>query len=306
MVYYSEHFKELEKKCNFPSEAVEALDSVAQRLDSEKNFGAEFEKIRKRYMFPKAHNLGKRIDELEVVAEKFGVEPYTLDLVFIVVCAELLHKRYKRAGLSDELFWAGCDDFRCKLLECMACKSVAGTFVASWNDGFFQMNRFALGRFQFEYGTFDNEDFKTSSGYTVKKGDKCINFHIPSSGIPLTDEVRLDSYKKAYKFFKNQRTKEGYLILRCGSWLLFPKHDEFLPKESNILKFAHDFEIFDWREKDDFGDAWRVFNQYAELPVEQYPEDTKLRRAFKKWLLDGNKTGYGSGVIVFDGEKIVR
>ena len=306
MVYYSEHFKELEKKCNFPEEAVKVFDEVAQRLDSDKKLGAEFEKIRKGYMFPRAHNLGRKfIPRVEALAEANGINKYTLDMVFVMVCAELLHKRYKRKGLSDELFWAGCDDFRCKLLECMECEEVPGTFVAGWNDGFFAVNRFALGRFQYEYDRFP-VDFTTSAGVKIKKGTKCINFHIPSSGIPLTDDVRLDSYKKAYEFFADQRTPEGYLILKCSSWLLYPRYKEFLFKESNILKFQSDFELYEAVTRDDFGDAWRVFGKYSDSPVEEYPENTKLRRAFKQWLLSGEKTGYGCGVIVFDGEKIIR
>ena len=31
-----------------------------------------------------------------------------------------------------------------------------------------------------------------------------------------------------------------------------------------------------------------------------------LKKAYKKWLCDGNATGGGAGVIVFDGEKIVN
>lgn len=306
MVFYSEHFKELEKKCNFPEEAVKVFDKTAQRLDSDSKLGAEFERLCKGYMYPVASNLGNKwIPKVEEFAEKNGMNKYTLDMVFVMVCAELLHKKYKKKGYSDELFWAGCDDFRCKLLECMECEGVPGTFVAGWNDGFFKMNRFALGRFQFEYDDFPC-DFTTSAGVKIKKRQKCVNFHIPSSGIPLTDEVRLDSYKKAYEFFESERTKEGYLILKCSSWLLFPRHEEFLPEKLNIRRFMSDFEIYDSAESENFGNDWRVFGHYTELPLEEWPEDTTLRKAYKNWLLKGNPAGHGCGVIVFDGEKIVR
>ena len=92
----------------------------------------------------------------------------------------------------------------------------------------------------------------------------------------------------------------------CGSWLLYPRHREFLPEKSNILKFLNDFEIVSWEEKENFGDAWRVFGRYADLPFEQLPRDTSLRKAFAEWLCSGRKTGSGFGFIIFDGEKIVR
>ena len=67
-----------------------------------------------------------------------------------------------------------------------------------------------------------------------------------------------------------------------------------------------DFEIFDSSEHEGFGDDWRVFGHYTDFPLEEWPEDTSLRKAYKKWLTDGNPTGHGCGVIVFDGEKILR
>ena len=40
---------------------------------------------------------------------------------------------------------------------------------------------------------------------------------------------------------------------------------------------------------------------YSELA-----EDTSLRRSFKKFLMNGKKIGAGVGIILFDGEKIVK
>ena len=36
------------------------------------------------------------------------------------------------------------------------------------------------------------------------------------------------------------------------------------------------------------------------------PEDTTQRRCFKKWLLDGKKTGAGAGIFIYDGEKFTK
>ncbi len=306
MKYLSEHFREVEKRAKFPPESVEIFEKAAARIDADPEFSAKFEKIRRGYMYPKPTNLGRiYIPKIEKLAEEYGIHPYTLEMVFLVVCSELLYKRYKKKGISEEIYWNGIDDFRCKLLECIECEGVHGTFVADWNDGFFAMNRFALGRFQFEYDTF-GDSFTTSAGVKIKKGQRCINFHIPSSGIPLTDDVRFDAYKRAYEFFSDVRTKQGYLILRCSSWLLFPKHREFLPENSNILRFMDDFEIYDYEEKDGFHDDWRIWGHYSDVPLEERPADTGLRAAYKKWMMAGNKTGYGRGVIVFDGKKIIK
>lgn len=291
---------------NYPDEAKSTFLRVSERLDGEKEFGDAFDSAVNGYMFPQAGDLNAALEKVTALAEKYGENKYTLHFVFLLNCAPILRERYLENGYSEELFYAAADDFRCKLLECIECKGVPGTFVADWNRGFFELDRFALGRFQFEKRTYDYDcDFVSSCGKTVKHGDTVIGFHIPSSGVPLTDEVRLDAYKKAYDFYKDE-FPDGKAVFSCGSWLLYPRHREFLPERSNILRFMDDFEIVDWGEKDNFGDCWRVFGRYADLPAEQLPRDTSLRRAFAEWLCAGNKTGSGHGFFIFDGEKIVR
>lgn len=304
MKFLSENFIEIEKRAGFPAQAKTVLEKTASELDSNRNFGDALEKIRKGFMYGKSDNFSPYVKKSHEIAEAYGVNQYTLDLVYVMTCCELLRKRYKRAGIPEQIYWDGINDLRCKLLECMECEHTVGSFVADWNGGFLKMNRFALGRFQYEYDTFDR-DYTTKSGIVIKKGDESLNFHIPSSGIPLTDEIRMNSYKKAYDFFKDRRTKDGYLLLRCGSWLLYPEHEKFLDKNSNILRFLHDFEIYDWAYRDNFGDDWRIWGHYSDLPLEERPSDTKLRAAYKKWMMSGHKTGYGCGIILFDGEKIV-
>ena len=163
------------------------------------------------------------------------------------------------------------------------------------------MTRFGLGRFQFEETGFD-ADYYEKCGVVLKRGDKVYNFHIPSAG-PLTDEKRIDSYKQAYQFFGG---KDGEpMAFVCGSWLLYDGHREFLPENSNILRFMDDFDIIRNQEREKFSDGWRVFGRYSDGPVDDLPEDTSIRRAFKQRLQQGKPTGYGYGVILFDGEKIL-
>ncbi len=91
--------------------------------------------------------------------------------------------------------------------------SVPGIFVAGRNDGMLRMTRFAHGWLQFENAPFTHKGgCVTKCGYKIEENSTVINFHIPSSGISLTDEVRLDSYKQAYKFYKD--CFDGEKILR--------------------------------------------------------------------------------------------
>lgn len=303
MVHNSQFIQDFMKYYDYPQNAVDTFTDVLKRLDSEKSFGKKFDELVDLF---NSHKLGygKLIDKVEVLALFHGVNKYTLDFVYLLCLTESLKNRYDFVGLSEKLFYDTMADLKYKLLECMECKGVPGTFVAFWFDGFFDLKRFCFGRFQFELSCYNGEEFTLKSGRKLRQGDKYIGFHIPSSGVPLTDEIRLNSYKEAYEHFK-VFFPDGNVLFGCGSWLLFPKHKEFLPKEMNILKFMDDFEIVSSSEKKGFHDKWRIFGKDAKLPAKKLPRDTKLKKAYAEWLEAGNKTGDAFGVILFNGEKII-
>jgi hypothetical protein len=246
-------------------------------------------------------NIEDVLKRLKALSAELGENEYTMNMCLLVGACPALRERYAEKGIDEEIFWKSIEDMHWKLLECKECEGVWGTFVPGWYRGFFDMTRFGLGRFQFEETGFD-ADYYEKCGVVLKRGDKVYNFHIPSAG-PLTDEKRIDSYKQAYQFFGG---KDGEpMAFVCGSWLLYDGHREFLPENSNILRFMDDFDIIRSQEREKFSDGWRVFGRYSDGPVDDLPEDTSIRRAFKQRLQQGKPTGYGYGVILFDGEKIL-
>lgn len=307
MVFLNEHFKEIEKHLELPQEAIKLFEDTALKMENDEDFSRKFADVLNRYMFPQAHDFNKCCEEINNLAPLIETHEYTLNFVFLIIAAEIMRQRYKDAELSDALFWETIKDLRWKFDECVNCKEVYGTFVADWNTAFYALRRFTMGRFQFEYANFNEcDEYITSAGVKIKRGDKTLGFHIPSSGVPLTDDVRLQSYKKAYDFFSDYRRDDGLMIFECGSWLLYKGYENCLPENSNTLKFISDFEIIRTGTSEKFNDAWRVFGKYGYCPPEEWPEKTSMQRAFKKYVLDGNKTGHGHGIIVFDGEKIIR
>jgi hypothetical protein len=288
----------------FPREARTCFVDLTRRLlDNPENAGA-FEAVCSGYMFPEAHDPKIALENLKPIAEKSGTHEYTINMLFWILCGKELRERYAAQRIDSHIFFDTMEDLRCKLNECIECKGICGSFVNDWFHGFYCLNRFALGRFQ--YGK-DNlwADYRMPDRTVIPAGTRCMNFHIPSSGVPLTDGVRFDSYRRAYRFFRDYFDSD-LMVLTCSSWLLYDKHREFLPKSSNILKFMDDFDIVAYKEKEGFGDGWRVFGKYANLPYDRLPEDTSLRKAYKEWLMKTGKSGGGTGVIVFDGEKIVN
>ena len=291
---------------SYSQECIDLFTKVLDDLDNDPAFGCAFDMLKEEYDRHRCEIGGKVCDGLSLLAKAKGYNQYTLHFVFLLCLTEDLKNQYCLHGLDMKVYDRTMDDLRCKLNECLECEEVPGTFVAGWFSGFFRMDRVGYGRFQYEVNTFDrDESFTMKCGHVINPGDIYINFHIPNSGIPLTDEIRYASYKEAYDHVKGM-FPDGNVIFGVSSWLLFPKHPEFLPASMNILKFLSDFEIVDWKERDEFHDGWRVFGKYSDLPVSELPEDTKLKKAYKDWMLAGNKTGYGFGVFMFDGEKIVR
>lgn len=296
--------KDFMERLNYVPEARTCVMGVETRLLRDEEYGNAFESAVNDYM-SRPENIRAKLEELKAMAQEHSENEYTLDLVFVIHCFLILHERYQAAGIPEEIFWATADDTRCKLNECIEYKNVAGIFVAWWYDWWFSMKRFALGRFQYEYGVpYKGDELVLPCGYVVKPGTEYVNFHIPSSGIPLTDEVRLDSYRRAEEFYKD-KFGGGPVLLGVNTWLYYGEHPKFLPAGSNILKFMSDAFIYRSDDGKGFSCAWRVYGPYANLPPEEWPENTGLRRAYKQWVLNGGTGGEGRGFIVMHNGVIV-
>ena len=90
---------------------------------------------------------------------------------FILLCAKPLRYIYQNKGLGEELFIDTMMDAKYKLMECKAVHNIWGTFVLTWFKGFFTLDRFKLGRLQFNFEEFrENEHYAVDVG--LKNGDK--------------------------------------------------------------------------------------------------------------------------------------
>ena len=105
MVILNEHFKEVEKRLGLPQEAIEAFEKAASKIDNTKSLNKKFEAIFNEFLFPEAHDFGKCFDKIKPLAIIYGIKEYTLDFVFLIRAAEVMHGLYKERGLSDDLFW---------------------------------------------------------------------------------------------------------------------------------------------------------------------------------------------------------
>ncbi len=283
----------LMEKTQFPAEAKEFLLESADKVDA----GALFAALDAFYAGGfSTKDTQPAIDEM---AKAAGLSPYTVWMLFLMQGAKQAKADYEKKGIGEDIFFATFADLRYKAIECMENYGVWGTFVAFWYPIFFSCDIVKLGRLEYETITYDGPEY-SKGGFTLRPGDRIQNIHIPSSGEPFDKAARLDSYKKAYDFFK----PEGPLVCMCHSWLLYPEYKNILKPGSNIADFQSDFDIIRV-DTEDFSDAWRVFGPDHAKPAQELPERTSMQRAFKSHLLAGGKTGEALGVLLFDGEKLL-
>ncbi len=290
----------------FDDEIKRVCYDVIDKVDA--GFSDDYKEIIDMFMYPECGNFKETVDRLISLANKMNVNDYTLNTVFFISCGEILRERYKEAGRSDELFWDTIADIKYKTLECVFCKDIIGIFVPLWFGGIFNMSLVQLGRFQYHKIAFTT-DFTTKSGFELHKGDPIYNMHIPAYNGPLTTESCIDSFKLAYKYFKEKNDFEGdTMVIKCGSWLFNPDHPKILPEDMNIMKFYNMFEMYETYEPNDYlaEEGCRFFGNCFGMKYEDLPEDTRLQRIYKKYLLEGNKPVNGRGILLFDGEKIIN
>ena len=208
-------------------------------------------------------------------------------LAFYLQLACEVYEEYKKQGIEDQIFDDTFYDITLWAVECNRKHGFYGLEEVPWVGVSMKMKLFRLGRLQFEPITL-NED-RIGEKVQFKAGAKLLNTHIPA-GEKMDYEECLKSIKKAEEFFGD--TYEGYI---CDSWLLAPALKQFLPEDSNIVKFQNLFEIVNVHYR--FPQAeQRIFDDIRE-DKENYPEDTTLRRKTKPFFMDGNDIGIGIGVF---------
>ena len=225
-----------------------------------------------------------------------GVHLYTVYLIAIICLSKRLKKYYEESGISEEIWHDTMLDFRYKAKECKLVKGIVGTFVPTWYGKFFVLNLFALGRLEFRINTLKFDYNK--NGVNLKAGDPVVDIHIPRTETPLTKEACIDSYNRAKEFFASKFEKAPMPFV-CSSWLLFEGTQKLLSENSNIRKFASDFDIIQnkYSAPGDYSELWRLYDMEYTGDLDDFPADSSLRRAYKDYLKSGGTFGSAYGIF---------
>ena len=277
-------------KTQFPESAKEAILTAADQVSAEIVPILAF--------YEDGYNHESTVPLIKELATASGIHEYTLWMVLLCLAAEKARPLYK----TEQLYWDTFCDLRYKAQECYDVHRIWGTFVAHWYPIFYNGTIVKLGRMEYQVKACPFKEPKTALGITVNPGDPILALHIPTSFEPFDTAARMESYRMAWEYF----CPDGRpLVCVCGSWLLFNGYEELFAPGSNIANFRKEFYMLSNGKTEVFSNAWRIFGKDHKLPADQLPENTSLQRAFKAHMISGGEHGNGTGVIVFDGEKLL-
>ncbi|MFI9639211.1 acyltransferase domain-containing protein [Micromonospora sp. NPDC051925] len=121
------------------------------------------------------------------------------------------------------------------------------------------------------------------------RGDNAIGLHVPDSG-PMTPESVDASLDEGRAFFPRHFPDERYTEFSCGSWLLDPQLREYLPEDSNIIRFQRRFTLLPYVEQDGPDadiEVLRFAFRTLSTPLDQLPRRTVLQHAIVDHLRAG-------------------
>ena len=285
------------QKLNFPTDANDDLLAALGKICHNGATFSALSDILAQYAADARCHFTPILEQMRALCDTLGIHTYTGELLLYLCMADALRAHYRAKGISEEIFWNTLADLAYKLEECRLVYGINGSFVGEWFKGFFKLERFALGRLQFELTHFKKPC--TCHGIPLPVGTKAINVHIPRTGTRLDHAQVEEAYKMARDFYKNE-FNGGAVVFTCSSWLLYPWNLEILSPASNLRAFISDYEIVRSGDYDDYSALWRLFDcNYTGNP-DDLPQDSSLRRAYAARVRRGEPTGYGVGVFIMN------
>lgn len=210
---------------------------------------------------------------LAQLKEALGEDPGGFKrLCCMLRCALRAEADYARLGISDEIYTATMGAFSRFVREHMESYGCYGFDRGSWTPRQVSCMLFRIGQLEYELTTLDGTDI--------------VSLHIPTDA-DLRPEILKPSMREGlaefYRLFPEYEGKPVY----CHSWLVSPMLKDFLPENSNILRFQEMFDIDPQGTPGNGVKLW-VFKN-PKVPTEEFPENTSLQRKLKKFFLEGGQ-----------------
>ena len=197
---------------------------------------------------------------------------------------EVVSAYHRDHGVDQAVTWATLADLGRNLAVDRRMHGEGWPVMQSWLTLHARGGLYELGRLQYQRSaaTLDLHIPERTPGGSTKS--------LPGESGPLTPEAIDASLDEARAFFPRHFPDEHYTAFACGSWLLDPQLLEYLPADSNIVKFQQRFELEPYEEPvglDADVEVLRFGFRSLTTPLDQLPRGTALQRA----IIDHLKSG---------------
>ncbi|MFJ2772768.1 acyltransferase domain-containing protein [Streptomyces sp. NPDC087300] len=219
--------------------------------------------------------------------------------VYVYVAALPYVREYHRGrGIPDEVSRRTLADLGRHLAVHRRARGGRGLAVPDWPGLHFRGELYQLGRLQFQRAVLGGRmgGATAGAGHAAGPGDPCLNLHITDFRGPLSPEACDRAIDLAREFFARHFPEERYETAVCHSWLLDPQLRDYLPADSNIVRFQERFRPADGygQEPDDSTPVGFVFGDRA-LSVDRLSRRTTVERAVGDHLRSGGHWYGGHG-----------
>ena len=123
----------------------------------------------------------------------------------------------------------------------------------------------------------------------LSPGDPILDIHIPGDA-PLDVDACGASLRRAAEVARRCYPEKGFFGFTCGSWLLDPLFERFLPETSNLIRFQRELYLYPILARN-AGLKW-IFGESFATPeavreAEDLPRESRLQRAVAERLGQG-------------------
>jgi hypothetical protein len=218
--------------------------------------------------------------------ERLGAAGRWFYLAVFLATVPDLRRFHAEHGVPEEVTWDTLGDVGDKVVLRRRTRGTGGLDKQDWFTIHFRGVLYALGRLQYNLHTV------RSGGGGLTPGAPALGVHIPESG-PLDPAACDASLARARGFFDGHLGVDA-AVARCHSWLLDDQLAEYLPAESNILRFQRRFRLLPGGRVSDRDILEFVFRR-VDPDLDTLPRGTTLQRAVVDHLRAGRHWRLGVG-----------
>jgi hypothetical protein len=197
--------------------------------------------------------------------------PYLSVAVFLAAVPDI-EQWYIDQEMDTAILWATLADVGGRMAIRARASGLPGLDTEQhWLTQHFTGQLFQLGRLQF------NREYAY--------GEPALGVHIRRAG-PLDPTDCDGSFALAREFFHRYFPDDRYRLAVCTSWLLDDQLADYLPAESNIVRFQRRFHMLPGGSPGD-DDVFEFVFDGKNPALETVPQDTRLERAIVRHLRGG-------------------